>query len=101
MTPAEINETFRNHFSNLAEPKQNIKFKEEHDRQVKIDAELIVNICENSSVTIQPVTPTEISKLVDCSASNLIDSQYRKDVDTICRDMIYALQVKRAELLLE
>jgi low affinity Fe/Cu permease len=31
---------------------------------VKIDAELIINICENSSVTIQPVTPTEISKLV-------------------------------------
>jgi hypothetical protein len=43
-TPAEINETFRNHFANLAEPKQNIKFNEEHDRQVKIDAELIINI---------------------------------------------------------
>ena len=56
--------TFRNHFANLAEPKQNIKFKEEHDRQVKIDVELIINICENSPVTIQPVTPTEISKLV-------------------------------------
>jgi low affinity Fe/Cu permease len=42
----------------------NLKFNEEHDRQVKIDAELIINICENSSVTIQPVTPTEISKLV-------------------------------------
>jgi hypothetical protein len=63
-TPAEINETFRNHFANLAEPKQNLRFNEEHDRQVKIDAELIINICENSSVTIQPVTPTEISKLV-------------------------------------
>ena len=33
--------------------------------------------------------------IIDCSASNLIDSQYRKDVDTICRDMIYALHVKR------
>jgi len=63
-TPADINETFRNHFSNLAEPKQNIKCNEEHDRQVKINAELIVNICENSSVTIQPVTPSEMSKLV-------------------------------------
>ena len=63
-TPAEINETFRNHFANLAEPKQNLKFNEDHDRQVKIDAELIINICENSSVTIQPITPTEISKLV-------------------------------------
>jgi hypothetical protein len=63
-TPAEINETFRNHFANLVKPKQNLKFNEEHDRQVKIDAELIINICENSSVTIQPVTPTEISKLV-------------------------------------
>ena len=47
--------TFRNHFANLTEPKQNLKFNEEHDRQVKIDVELIVNICENSSVTIQPV----------------------------------------------
>jgi low affinity Fe/Cu permease len=55
---------FCNLFANLAEPKQNIKFNEEHDRQVKTDAELIINICENSSVTIQPVTPTEISKLV-------------------------------------
>jgi hypothetical protein len=63
-TPAEINETFRNHFANLAEPKQNLRFNEEHDRQVNIDAELIINICENSSVTIQSVTPTEISKLV-------------------------------------
>jgi hypothetical protein len=45
-TPAEINETFRNHFANLAEPKQNLKFNEVHDRQVKIDAELIINICE-------------------------------------------------------
>jgi hypothetical protein len=63
-TPAEINETFRNHFANLAEPKQNLKFNEEHDRQVKIDAEMIINICENSSVTIQPVAPTEISILV-------------------------------------
>jgi hypothetical protein len=63
-TPAEINETFRNHFANLVKPKQNLKFNEEHDRQVKIDAELIINICENSSVIIQPVTPTEISKLV-------------------------------------
>ena len=63
-TPAEINETFRNHFANLAEPKQNLKFNEEHDREVKIDAELIINICGNSSVTNQPVTPTEISKLV-------------------------------------
>jgi hypothetical protein len=39
--------------------------------------------------------------IIDCSASNLIDSQYRKDVDTICRDMIYALHMKRPELLLE
>jgi hypothetical protein len=39
--------------------------------------------------------------IIDCDASNLIDSQYRKDVDTICRDMIYVLHVKRAELLLE
>ena len=39
--------------------------------------------------------------IIDCSASNLIDSQYSKNVDTICRDMIYALYVKRAELLLE
>jgi hypothetical protein len=39
-TPAEINETFRNHFANLAEPKQNLKFNEEHDRQVKIDADI-------------------------------------------------------------
>ena len=39
--------------------------------------------------------------IIDCSASNLIDSQYRKDADTICRDMMYALHVKRAELLLE
>ena len=31
---------------------------------VKIEAELIINICQKSSVTIQPVTPTEISKLV-------------------------------------
>jgi hypothetical protein len=31
---------------------------------VKIDAELIINICENCSVAIQPVTPTEISILV-------------------------------------
>jgi hypothetical protein len=30
----------------------------------KSHVELIINICENSSVTIQPVTPTEISKLV-------------------------------------
>jgi hypothetical protein len=37
--------------------------------------------------------------IIDCGASNLIDSQYRKDVDTNCRDMIYALHVKRAELL--
>jgi hypothetical protein len=37
--------------------------------------------------------------IIDCGASNLIDSQYRKDVDTKCRDMIYALHVKRAELL--
>jgi hypothetical protein len=33
-------------------------------KKMKIDVELIVNICEISSVTIQPVTPTEISKLV-------------------------------------
>jgi hypothetical protein len=39
--------------------------------------------------------------IIDCSASNLIDSQYSKNVDTICRDMIYALHVKRAELLSE
>ena len=39
--------------------------------------------------------------IIDFSASNLIDSQYRKDVDTIFRHMIYALHVKRAELLLE
>ena len=39
--------------------------------------------------------------IIDCGASNLIDSQYRKYVDTNCRDMIYALHVKRAELLLE
>jgi hypothetical protein len=39
--------------------------------------------------------------IIDCGASNLIDSQYSKDVDMICRDMIYALHVKRAELLLE
>ena len=56
--------TFRNHIANLAEPKQNLKCNEEHDRKVKIDVGLIINICENSSVTIQPVTPTEISKLV-------------------------------------
>jgi hypothetical protein len=39
--------------------------------------------------------------IIDCGASNLIDSQYRKDVDMICRDIIYTLHVKRAELLLE
>jgi hypothetical protein len=27
--------------------------------------------------------------IIDCSASNLIDSQYTKDVDTICRDINY------------
>jgi hypothetical protein len=29
--------------------------------------------------------------IIDCGASNLIDSQYRKDVDTICRDTLYNL----------
>ena len=39
--------------------------------------------------------------IINCSASNLIDSQYAKDVDTICRDINYTVHVKRAELLLE
>ena len=47
-TPAEINETFRNHFSNPAEPKRNLNSM----KKMKIDVELIVNICEISSVTI-------------------------------------------------
>jgi hypothetical protein len=38
--------------------------------------------------------------IIDCSASNLINSQYRKDVDTICRDIIYALACEKSRTTL-
>jgi low affinity Fe/Cu permease len=59
-------------------------------RQVKIDAELIINICENSSVTIQPVTPTEISKLVAT-----LKKKKAEDIDNLTAGHLKAVWFKR------
>ena len=63
-TVEDIIAVFKNHFEQLAEPKNLPTFDEEHNNLVKADAELIINICENSYTTIQPVTLYEIDKIV-------------------------------------
>ncbi|XP_063436501.1 uncharacterized protein LOC134717932 [Mytilus trossulus] len=63
-TPDDINELFKEHFANLAKTKDNPFFDKEHDNLVKLDAETIVNLCENDDITVQPVTSSEISKLI-------------------------------------
>ncbi|CAG2225453.1 unnamed protein product [Mytilus edulis] len=63
-TPDDINELFKEHFANLAKTKENPFFDKEHDNLVKLDAETIVKLCENDDITVQPVTSSEISKLI-------------------------------------
>ena len=37
--------------------------------------------------------------IIDCSVTPLITERHKNPIDTICRNLIYALHVKRSELL--
>ncbi|CAC5398449.1 unnamed protein product [Mytilus coruscus] len=63
-TPDDMNELFKEYFANLAKTNANPFFDKEHDNLVKIDAKTIVKLCENEDITVQPVTSSEISKLI-------------------------------------
>ena len=63
-TPEDINLVFKDHFAKLAKQSNHPTFNEDHDKLVNLDAETIVNICENDEVTIQPVTSVEIAKII-------------------------------------
>jgi hypothetical protein len=52
---------FKDQFAKLAKQSNHPTFNEDHDKLVNLDAETIVNICENDEVTIQPVTSVEIA----------------------------------------
>ena len=60
-TPEDINVVFKDQFAKLAKQSNHPTFNEHHDKLVNLDAETIVNICENDEVTIQPVTSVEIA----------------------------------------
>ena len=64
VNPEDVNEAFCNHFEKLANPNPNTAFDEEHHEKVKLNVELMVNICENENVIIQPVTTDESMKSI-------------------------------------
>ena len=61
-TPEDIHLVFKDHFAKLAKQGNHPTFNEDHDKLVNLDAETIINICDNDEVTIQPVTSVGIAK---------------------------------------
>ncbi|CAC5416031.1 unnamed protein product [Mytilus coruscus] len=83
--PEDINNLFKDHFSMLAQTNSNSFFNEKHDNLVKLDVESIVYIFENEEITIQPITSSEISKLI-----SLLKRKKSIDVDGLSSEhLIY------------
>lgn len=55
---------FKDHCAKLAKQSNHPTFNEDHDKLVNLDAETIINICDNDEVTIQPVTSVGIAKII-------------------------------------